>query len=484
MVKGYLAMKNDCLILLCLLLVNWYSANGLTNNTNLTPAKNNIFSLGGTYDTTSTHPTNTTSCLNAAYLPDTFAWSNQHASLTFDSSADSEAVGAAIGGEIAARIGWGGFSSISSYHYARSSQDDSYTLNMNYVYQYGSKLSFKEAALVYGIDVLTAAAKDTLLNNPSAFRQKCGDVFISNLHAGLAVLMKVSLVFHSHSEKDAFVDKFDAAPGLSSIMSKIKFASSGINYSLSIAGMQQGGNPESLTQLFVNYGARVGEDGYPILNCGNAHNINLHCTDLITQVLSYATTVPLQLRSFNDYYLSAPTVEPWRNLGVFPQVLDPDPQILQAMRELAIQYDQDLHRVDFLKNYTHMLAAYNLISPDVRSKLSWLISAYSQVLENYIDPANTVMDCYAGFVSQRCVAIRDHIFHLRSNILNNIELNNFLSYLLNNQYSMALLKSASLTNPFNRVACDLNPISAADTALYLVNCQGQVSSSFDAARGF
>ena len=453
--------------------------NRQTNGVSLAQSKlaNNafIFSVGGTYDLMSDHPTNTKTCLKVGNNINNLQLTDPQALLNFGSTIDSSTVQNALGIDFTATFGWGAFATTTSYHYAKSSQDDDFTMNINYAYQYTSKVAFKPGVLTQGNDVLIPEAQNLLISDPVGFRTMCGNSFISEANAGASVLMKISLKFNSHNEKNVFDDSFHAAGGLANILAAIQHNASGMHYNLSISGIQIGGDPQKLNTLFATYGGTIGKDGYPVLECSNGSDAN--CTNMINQVITYANTISSQLNSINDYNLYSPTVEPWSSIGINPGITNVDPKILQAMSDLSKQFNVDHDRLVFLNNYHHMLQSFNLLSPAMNTELLQLINNYEQVIAVYHNPNNMIGDCYNGYVSTECINIRDNIFKQRNEIFQDNYLNTLLTYLQTHQYSADLRISNNLSTP--KMNCAISPISNETFGQYLINCGGKINGSLN-----
>ena len=140
------------------------SANGVSLAQYKTTTNNaSIFSVGGTYDSMSDHPTNTRTCLKVGNDINNLQLTDPQALLNFGSTIDSSTLQNALGIDFTATFGWGAFATTTSYHYAKSSQDDDFTMNINYAYQYAGKVSFKPGVLTQGNDVLIPEALSILL---------------------------------------------------------------------------------------------------------------------------------------------------------------------------------------------------------------------------------------------------------------------------------------------------------------------------------
>jgi hypothetical protein len=441
---------------------------------------NSLFGVGGTYDTMSSHPTPIKSCLSAANNSDNFEIDNPQAKLDFTQEQSLSSVQSALGIYYYPSVGFGPLEIGILYSYARSSQDDNFTLNMNYIYQYSGTAKFKNNLLVQGEGALTNTAKDVLESSPTAFRQMCGDRYVAELNAGASVLMRISLKFDSHVEKNYYDDSFKDIGWLQNVLDIIKQNPNHIHYSLSASGIQVGGNADLLNQLFIKYGGNIGTDGYPVLNCGTNEHSNPQCVNLINEVINYAKSLKGQLNSFDDYYLFNPVALEWKTIGIYPGDVSEDPQILEAMRQLTQQYHQDESSVDFIKSYKNMLSSKNALSAEVNNYLDKEDSNFQNIMAIYKNPNYHLADCYNGFVSTSCLSVRDNILNTRNQILSDKRLNQFFDYLLNSQYIVSLYISPD----YGKTAdCMLSPITDEEDHLFMVNCNGQVSSGFDKYSG-
>jgi len=463
---------------------NSYSSLYSTHKVNSSTSIPSLFTLGGTYDSMSNHPTAARSCINAALDTNNMQITHSQSTLNFSSSASANAVKNALGVEVSAQVGWGQFSAGASYHYANTSQDDDYTLNLNYIYQYAGQYVFKSGALVEGIDALTPEAKSLVSNGQWIdFRRMCGDEFITQMNAGASVLMKLTLSFNSHAEKNSFDSSMAKAVGLSDVISQIEHNTSGINYHLQVSGMQVGGNPELLNQLFIKYNGQIGANGYPLLDCGSNGNINSNCVEMVNEVINYASSVSDQLSNINAYYLYTPVAETWDKLGIFPGPANPDASILQAMNDLSSQYLDDQASLNFLSHYYPILESANLLSTEMKTSLSQLINNYTHILQLYTDQRNQIMNCYDGYVSIQCPTIRDNIFRQRADFLSDTYLNQLMDYMHNNMYITSLWRMNESADSSGKTICTLMPISDSSKHIFLTDCDGQVSGLLDAGQG-
>ena len=441
--------------------------------------QSSIFRVGGTYDSMSLHPTTVSSCLKAAANPEYLNISNPKASLDFSQAQSLDSVQRALGVEFSARFGYGPFTVNTSYNYAQSSQDDNYTLNLNYIYQYAGKAGFKDAAPIFGTAALTPTALG-VLNSPTDFRKMCGNRVIVKLDAGVSLLIRMSLSFDSLVEKTFYSDSFSQIGGLQNILAAIKSNPNNLHFKLTASGIQVGGDPQLLQQLFIQNGGSISQDGYPVLDCGNENSDHSSCVNLINQVISYAQELSQQLNRSSDFYLNNPSTLNWAEIGIAaPQIMQ-DPKVAQALQQLTKQYYQDVQDLKFILNYRNMLASKSLLSAAMQQDLDKLTVNYQRVIDLYLEPRLKIMECFNGFVDNSCLIIRDNLFKLRSSILAESRLKQLLSYLKTNQYLAALVVSPSLDN---YVQCMLSPISVSERHLYLLNCNGQASGTLNLSTG-
>ncbi|HMT03755.1 MAG TPA: hypothetical protein PKD00_10750, partial [Burkholderiales bacterium] len=276
-------------------------------------SNSSVFSLGGTYDSISLHPTFAKSCLNAAENEANLEILNPHASLNFTQEQSIQSVQRALGIEYTSRISYGAFSMNTGYNYAQSSQNDDYTLNLNYIYQYNGKAVFKDNTLGNGKTALTPDAV-AVFNSPNEFRHLCGNKFIAQLDAGASLLMRVTLKFNSQVEKEYYEESFQHVNGLLNILESIKSNTNHVYFNLSAAGLQVGGNPQLLNDIFIKNNGSINRDGYAVLECGTDNNTNSACINLVTQIIDYAKTLSGQLNKPADFYLANPTTSDWGEL--------------------------------------------------------------------------------------------------------------------------------------------------------------------------
>lgn len=436
--------------------------------------------VGGTYDSMSQQATEAVTCLNAGNNVNNLTLLNPQAILNFSQEQTLQSVQQALGINITATVGFGPFAVSAAYNYGKTSQNDAYTLNLNYVYQYSGIATFKNDVLVQGLDALTPSAREIVNSSPTAFRQMCGDNFVSALEAGASVLMRVTLKFNSTVEKNYYEEGLKDIGGLQGILSTISQNPHGMSYSLTAEGIQVGGNPALFKQLFTQYGGKTNADGYLTLECGTNGNLNPNCTHLINDVISYATGIGKQLQTPSDYYVSNPVLAKWSNIGIHPGDVGINPEITNAMQQLTQQYYADYDSLQFISDYQRMLASKQRLSSSMQAQLIELQNKYQTVMSMYSNPDYHLQDCFNGFVSTRCLVIRDNVLSTRTQILAAANLNDLLNYLKNNQYSVTLAINPDLTN---RAQCLLSPITDANTHLFMLNCNGQASGTFDANTG-
>lgn len=331
--------------------------------------------------------------------------------------------------------------------------------------------------VIQGESALTSQAQ-LALASPTAFRQMCGDNFVTQLDAGASVLFRLTLTFDSSVEKNYFDDQLQQIGGLENVLAIIKQNSlPNIHYSLSADGMQVGGNPQLLNNLFLQYGGAINSDGYATLNCGSGTNISANCVNLVNQVVNYAQTLKSQLNSPADYYLSNPVISSYNNIGIYSGAVNPDPAIIQAMESVTSSYSNLVSTNQFIQNYQNALADEGLLSSSLQSDLQQLAILYQNAVAVYLDPANSVMDCYNGFVSDECLNIYANLNFQMGQIFNNPSLLSELNYLRTQQYLVRL----PISNDINQtVICSIYPLASATNNNYAVNCDGSVSGSLTA----
>jgi len=178
----------------------------------------NIYSIGGTYDSMSDHPTEVHSCLKGGDDINNVKIHSPNASLNFTQEQNLQSVQKALSVSFSLKLGWGPFTIHKSYSYARTSRDDAYSMNLNYIYQLAGTADFKDNLLQQGESALTDTARNELHYSALGFRQMCGDKFVSEATAGSSVLIRLKLQFHSATEKRSFTNDFTQIGGLSNIL--------------------------------------------------------------------------------------------------------------------------------------------------------------------------------------------------------------------------------------------------------------------------
>lgn len=435
-----------------------------------------LYVIGGTYDDTTTMPTSNKTCAVLGNNLDNIQLINPHASLDFSQSQDSSSIQSALGVDFKAQYNMGFTKLKVSYGYGKSTQDDEYTLNINYAYKYSATATFNDASLVQGYDALIPDAKKILVNNPSSdakdaayqFRKMCGSGMITQMDAGVSLLTRLTLKFKSHSEKNAYDDKFDDIEGMSGVLQRILSNKSGINYQLTAAGLQLGGNPQAFNNLLLKNGGVINKDGYPEINCTSGNQ----CVNLVNQIMDYATSLKVQLKSKSDYYYSNPVIAKWQEIGINPENISIDPQVLQTLDKLSEFYTQDNDAQKFTNDYIDFLEQESTFSKDLYYPLVSLNNIYDDIMFRY----SKLDKCYVGFADKDCLPQAQAFFEAREELLSeHADLINLLSYLYHNRYTADLL-----INNTQHLACDLLPITDLQRHLFLIDCEGQVSKGSDA----
>lgn len=436
------------------------------------------YTMGGTYDTTTGYTTTATSCLNAG-VAGNFMISSPKAIINLSETQSLDEVLNALGINMAVTVGWGEFAVTTNYNYANSSQDDAYTLNFNYIYKYSGTATFPNSVNMQGESALTTSAQ-AVLGLPMQFRTMCGDRYVAQLDAGASVLMKLQLHFWSEEDKNYFDAHLKKVKGLDNVLALIAANTGDTRYTLTASGIQVGGNPTLLDNIFINAGGSVNpSDGYPSITCSTGHGIAASCADLVNNIISYTATIESQLASPTDFYYSNPVTAKWSTLGIKAGDVSPNEAVLSAIQNISNLYNKDQDSIRFLINYSNMLENNNLLSPSMNQNIMNLYSLVQQILSIYSDLG--IMNCYDGFASTQCVAINSSLVSQRNQIItSNQDLFNLLSYIENNQYTSKLLIGSNLNDT---AYCGLYPISSSERALFLINCNGQVSGSIGTDSG-
>lgn len=436
------------------------------------------YTMGGTYDTTTGYPTSAISCLNAGESGN-YTISDPKAVLDLTEAQSLQEVLNALSISMAITVGWGPFAVTETYNYAHSSQNNAYTLNFNYIYKYAGTALFPYSNLMQGESALTPSAR-AVLNTPQQFRQMCGNRFIAQMDAGASVLMRMQLQFWSEEDKNYFETHLQKVGGLDTILNDIAANKGDTHYKLIAAGVQVGGNPQLLNNLFINAGGSIDpKNGYPTIDCSNGNGVSAKCAGLVNSIINYSSSIESQIASPGGLSLSNPVTAPWSSIGIQTGNTNPTPAILAALNNITTLFNEDQKTADFLFNYSNMLYNNNLLSPNMYQDIMNSYNVYQQIIDIYY--GLDMMNCYGAYASNQCVSINNSLISQRNQIISqNQALYNFVDYLKHNQYQTRLLIGSKR---YDTAYCGLYPISSVSRALFLINCNGQVSGNIGTDTG-
>lgn len=429
--------------------------------------------LGGTYDTSSNAGTKVKTCIANSYNLDSWLINNPKSRLSFEENQTLQQTLDSLGVDINTKIKLPEHELNIPLAYAITNEFTGYILNLYYVYNYSSNISFKDGALSSGEKILTPEALVALHHSAQDFRNMCGDKFVSQIQGGVNVIIKISLSFTSIVEKNYYSENLDRITGLQNILNIIKTNPKNITFNIQSSGIQVGGNPEQLGQIFLKNGGKVSKDGYPELSCNSNVSEDTKCANLINDVMAYVNTIPQQIHSSKDLHLFSPVLSTWENVGVIPGTTNVNKDAIHAMNSLNKLYDDDFKILDFLNHFTLLLKVASSDSQNPFSvKVNELKNLYDLIAKLYSNPNYHLNDCFQGFINDTCIKTYNDFLTVRQHYTSNADLNNLLSYIVQNYYFTSLFTSI---DPINYAPCEVFPVSDPLESLFAINCAGQVT---------
>lgn len=456
----------------------------VTNATLSTAAKtinNSIYNIGGTYDTSSGMPTILNSCLVNGDNLDNITIISPSTKLDFTQAVDYRTIKNAMGFDFEAKLDLGITKVKTEQHYANTARDDSLHMNINYIYKYSGKALFNNTIDIQGEKSLTQPALTALHTTPTEFRTLCGDRVVTELDAGVNVFIRLTLNFASHSEKNTFDSTIADLGGLQGVLTKLKNRETGTQFTITASGLQLGGNPHFLNQLFLTHGGRINADGYPEVNCSARDSDSNNCAALMDSVIDYATTVSEQIKTKSDFSYSNPVLSNWKSLGIKVDMPYIAPDISRAINELNTLIIDDLHKQRVISDYQTIYQRLNELSPEFNAQISRINTLYTQFINSYSDSRfNLGATCATGYITNTCIDSVNTFKDYRNNIfVDNAELIADTNYLISNVYTSKLITAYPIKH---YTVCDLIPISFATTHQYIIDCDGQITFNNNPAK--
>ena len=425
------------------------------------------YTLGGTYDSLTAHPTILRSCLREVPPP---KYGSFKTNTDFSFSQSEASIQKAIGVEVAAKVGWGPLSVETSYNYGKTSREDALNLNVSYSYNFTGNSSIN--TLITPSMLIPEA--NVALGNPTKFRELCGDKVVTALSVGYKLLLALNLQFRSSMQKDSFQSEFKKSSGLSGVLSMIRNNNSGITFDLRINAMQLGGKPEELQTLLKQFTSKEKinfdtSNGFYSLHCDYSQRKN--CANAINLILDYAGKISNQV-SPNNYYTYAPVAEPWNkyfNTGD----AELNQAAIEAKNKVTSLFKADQEQSKFIDLYLRYLSGIPKSTASINLLVQYLKAMqlqYGALLKIYTMPEMATMDCYNGFITNKCNLSLAKIEAARNQMLAKSDLT-ILKYLEVHQYAADFVDRVptSCDNFSNRV-CRLIPISFPDEAIYALEC--------------
>lgn len=378
-----------------------------------------------------------------------------------------------VGGE----FGGGRFSASAAAQFANSSKSDQYHTNILYLFKYAGTASFKNGSLKQGDEALTPVAQSFVHSNQIRFREMCGDSYVEQMDAGGVLAVRLTLSFNSHADKEKLRTELGADFGLGNIAGEIKKAAENkhVHVGFSLSAIQLGGEPQKLNELF---GSHSSTGNYPFIDCGDiqGHN-NDACNKMITSIIDYSQTINQQLTTadnklkLDNLYYTNPVVSNYKTLGIVVGAPDPSNEVFQAMHDLTKNYDKTLYDYTFVNHYLTTNYLNSKLDVATKNSLTTARKLLAAQLNNvYLSPVYGVLNCYKGYVSDKCIEIKSHVdAGLKNYALDDTALT-LMDYLEKTSYSANLY--SYIDNGLKKSNCTLSPVSAPNKRYYILNCDG------------
>lgn len=372
---------------------------------------------GSGYDTSTHTVVSDQSCLVAANNPNNIYIANPSGYLHVGDNISMSDMQDLLGVRVSGSMNGGVFAGSMRASFLQSSENNPYTLNFTYVYQYAGVATFKPGTLGQGSAALTPVAESFAFGgDPLRFRKMCGNEFISQMNAGTTLLVTVSLDFDSYQDKHAFSLALNGrVPGIGSVTSKINDAavSSNTSAKMSISAIQLGGDPQDLNNIFgpANNGI------YPYLKCGSVNSVNPHpkaCTQMMKYIIGYGQSIESQVSNPDGsinmekmYYTDALRAK-YSTLGIMANAPDPSPQVLAAAQNILSLYSTTQSNDQFVNHYINTVG--NFLTVGSAGTIQDAKYHLDQQIQNiFLNPAYNVMDCYRGYISNSCPQIEANV---------------------------------------------------------------------------
>ncbi|MBP9741963.1 MAG: hypothetical protein KBD37_01245 [Burkholderiales bacterium] len=446
-----------------------------------------LMRIGSGVDSVTHTATSGQTCLANASNQNNIYIGNPSSLINFDQKAELTNLETALNVDVDSKVGGDRFGGSLSAQFANSAKETNYTTNLLYLYEYAGKAVFKDGSLGQGFDALTPYAASLEQTSPTDFRTMCGDNFVEQMDAGSVLAVNLSLRFNSRNDKENFdMQLKGSVSGLASVTAGIQQAvnNSNVHVELVLSAIQQGGQPEKLNEIF---GKPDSSGNYPFLQCETGpSSAGLDaCNLMISNIITYAQTMKDQLTNadgsikLNNLYYTNPAFTPYSHLGITMQgAADPSKEILDAMEQLTAQYDNAIYDYNFVTHYLSVLS--NKMDSSTKSTLNDAATRLSKQINNvFLLPAYDIADCYKGYVSTRCLTIRDNVEHaLIPYTLTDTEVK-LLNYLEHNSYiTDGIFTYSGGANPSQQdyaldSSCIFAPISSPSAARYAINCDGK-----------
>lgn len=321
---------------------------------------------------------------------------NPNAETTFEEYSDLSSLSSALGGSLGIEASLGPIASVSATGMFMSSSDNNArSTNIYYIFRYN------ELAQIKGVSYRTNNAQSGLRMNyaeaPEAFRDSCGDGFVSKANAGVLIIVRLKFSFDSTLAKEEFdlALRAQVAGGLADVTAKITGAMKQTNQktSLTIEAMQQGGTPQQLPRIM---GASVPKDapmGVAIIDCAVGTNVDKTCADTISNIVSYAKTVKTQIDGPKSYFYDQ--MEPTSYLSGVGLDMKPGDTVLEKKIDLfSAKYEQAVKYLQYLSDFNSRYSYAR--STDLVGQLEVIFNKLDYQINEVFNNDDLKNECYSG----------------------------------------------------------------------------------------
>ena len=292
--------------------------------------------------------------------------------------------------------GYRNFSNNEIIRYLNSMQESDLSLSANY-YQ----------AAIWDENVSYARNAGGILNESGqshyrdatdpTFRLSCGDRLITSYNEGAGLILSMRINFYTEADKQSFISRFGSQFGSflnAGAEASSVAASYGIQGTITITGLQLGGEPSQLSSILPNLRVQC--------DLGNI----AACQDTISSLYRYATQVfPTQFQRNTAVRLGGHVQDEFvKNFGLILALPYATPEVLAAQQALVEARQSNQYYLEHLNNIIQHYPT-NGLDAGYRNRviaLRDITQSNINVIDNGVGEGRA-SDCYAS--PQNCVAI-------------------------------------------------------------------------------